>query len=300
MSSTANTEREKLIAYIEVTFAVIVWGASFVATKIALQDVSPVTVVWLRFGMGVLILGGAVVARREFAFPPVKELGYFALLGFLGIAFHQWLQSTGLQTAQATTTAWIVSAIPVIQAVLAALVLKEKLKRWAVIGIALAALGVMLIVSKGDPLSLIRSGATTPGDILIIVSAFNWPIFSILSRRGLRKFPATLMLFYVMLIGWLFTSVLLFSGPGLSEIRQLTFNGWSGVAFLGIFCTGLAYIFWYDALRLIPVSQVGVFIYVEPLVAVVIAALVLAESLTLPTLLGGSTILLGVWLVNKT
>lgn len=298
--STAAPERQKLIAYIEVTFAVIVWGASFIATKVALQDVSPVTVVWLRFGMGVLILGGAVIARREFALLPLKEIGYFALLGFLGIALHQWLQSTGLQTAQATTTAWIVSAIPVIQAVLAALVLKEKLKRWAIIGIALAAFGVLLIVSKGDPLSLVRSGISTSGDILIIISAFNWPVFTILSRRGIRKFPATLMLFYVMLIGWFFTAALLFIGPGVSEIGRLTLNGWLGVAFLGVFCTGLAYIFWYDALKLIPASQVGVFIYVEPLVAVVIAALILSESLTVPTLLGGGTIMLGVWLVNKT
>ncbi|MEK6574307.1 MAG: hypothetical protein AABZ58_08345, partial [Chloroflexota bacterium] len=50
-----SLERRKIIAIIEVTFAVIVWGASFIATKVALRDVSPVTIVWLRFGMGLPI-----------------------------------------------------------------------------------------------------------------------------------------------------------------------------------------------------------------------------------------------------
>ena len=70
--------------YLEAVFAVIVWGASFIATKVALREVSPVTVVWLRFLMGVLILGAAVVLRREWKLPATwKEAGYFALLGYI-------------------------------------------------------------------------------------------------------------------------------------------------------------------------------------------------------------------------
>jgi len=77
--------KEKLFPYLEVLFAVIVWGASFIATKIGVQEVTPITVVWLRFGMGVIILGIAVTVRREFALPAKNEWAYFALLGFLGI-----------------------------------------------------------------------------------------------------------------------------------------------------------------------------------------------------------------------
>ena len=99
--------RSQVVPYFEVLFAVIVWGASFIATKVGVREVTPITVVWLRFGMGVLILGIAVGVRKEFALPAKNEWGYFALLGFVGITWHQWLQSTGLQTSQASTTAWI-------------------------------------------------------------------------------------------------------------------------------------------------------------------------------------------------
>lgn len=107
------------------------------------------------------------------------------------------------------------------------------------------------------------------------------------------------MMFYVMGFGWLFTSVLFFRGPGLGEIHNLARDGWLGIAFLGIFCSGLAYIFWYDALQVLPVAQTGAFIYLEPLVTVVVAALVIGEPLLWSSLVGGGIILLGVWMVQR-
>jgi drug/metabolite transporter (DMT)-like permease len=286
-------------AYVKVTFAVVAWGASFIATKVALQEISPATVVWLRFGIGVLILGLTARWRDQLALPKRKDIPYFALLGFIGIAFHQWLQSTGLVTAQASTTAWIVATTPIFMALLGWLVLREKLTQLQVFGILIATVGVLLVVSEGNfgALGLGEFGA--PGDILILISAPNWAIFSTLSRRGLKEHAAGLMMLYVMGFGWLFTSVLLFAGPGLAEIGQLTLNGWLAVLFLGVACSGLAYIFWYDGLQVIPASQVGTFLYLEPLVAVIVAAIILNEPVLLVSLIGGGTILFGVWLVNR-
>ena len=286
-------------AYFKVTFSVVAWGASFIATKVALQEIHPATVVWLRFGIGILILGLAARWRGQMALPQKKDIPYFALLGFIGITFHQWLQSTGLVTAQASTTAWIVATTPIFMALLGWLVLREKLTKFQVFGIVLATIGVLLVVSKGNLSALGLKGSVTPGDILIMISAPNWAIFSTLSRRGLKEHSAVLMMLYVMGFGWLFTTALFFSGPGLFEISQLTLPGWLSILFLGIACSGLAYIFWYDGLQAIPASQVGAFLYLEPLVAVVIAAIVLMEPIFLASLLGGATILLGVWLVNR-
>jgi len=103
----------------------------------------------------------------------------------------------------------------------------------------------------------------------------------------------------VMSFGWLFTSVLFFSGNGMSEITGITQRGWLGILFLGIFCSGLAYIAWYDALQVLSTAQTGVFLYIEPLVAVVVAAIVLKEQITAPSIAGGAIILAGVWLVNR-
>lgn len=283
----------------ETIFAVLVWGASFIATKISLRDVSPITVVWLRFAMGVIILGIAVFATRQFALPKRNEWGYFALLGFLGIAFHQWLQSNGLVTSQASTTAWIVATTPIFMALLGWLILNENLTWLQAAGIFIAASGVILVVSKGDLRSLALGQFGEPGDILILISSMNWAVFSALSRRGLKSHPAIRMMFYVMTLGWLFSGILFFSGPGLAEISQLTADGWLGITFLGIFCSGLAYIAWYDALQALPTAQTGAFLNIEPLIAMGVAAVLLGEAITWASMLGGGIILFGVWLVNR-
>ncbi len=292
-------QKSKAIPYLEVLFAVIVWGASFIATKIALVEISPITIIWLRFMMGVLILGIAVVLRRQFRFPPIIELGYFALLGFLGITFHQWLQSNGLRTSEAGTTAWIVATTPVFMALLGWIILKEDLGWLKTAGIILAFAGVLLVVSKGDLASVSVGRFGAPGDKLILVSAVNWAVFSVLSRRGLKSYPASLMMFYVMSFGWIFTSILFGASSGLHEVSNLTIKGWMGIAFLGIFCSGLAYIAWYDALQALPAAQTGAFLYIEPLVAVVVAFFILNEAITIASIIGGGIILFGVWLVNR-
>ncbi len=290
---------KRTVAMIEVTLAVIFWGASFIATKVALRDVLPITVVWLRFLLGVLILGIAVFVRGQSGIPQVKDLPYLALLGLIGITFHQWLQSTGLVTSRAGTTAWIVATTPIFMALMGWVFLREKLKSLQIAGIFLAFFGVILVVSGGEIRSLFSGQFGAPGDILILISAPNWALFSILSRRSLARFPATQMMFYVMISGWIFISILFFRGPGLVDIAQLSVQGWLAISFLGIACSGLAYIFWYDGLQELQSAQAGTFLYLEPVVAVIVAFFMLNEPLLLVSLLGGAGILLGVYLVNR-
>jgi drug/metabolite transporter (DMT)-like permease len=289
----------KTLPYLEAGFAATVWGASFIATKVALEDVSPITIVWMRFSMGVIVLGLAVALRKQFSLPKKNEWGYFAILGFLGITFHQWLQSNGLQTSEAGTTAWIVATTPVFMALLGWLVLKEKLDWIRSFGIGLAFFGVLVVVSDGNIASIFIGTFGAPGDALVLVSAVNWSIVSVLSRGGLKIYPAGLMVFYMMAFGCLFTSILFFSGGYYAEIPALSFNGWLGMIFLGIFCSGLAYIAWYDALQALSTAGTGVFLYIEPLVAVVVAFFVLGERITIGSILGGAVILFGVWLVSR-
>lgn len=292
-------KRSLLVPYLQATFAVILWGASFVATKVALRYLPPDTLVWLRFSMGLAVLGLVVAARRQFVLPRRADLSYFALLGLIGITFHQWLQSNGLVTAQATTTAWIIATTPVFIALLGWLVIKERLGGMQALGIGVAMLGVLLVISRGDLGRLAGGEGITSGDLLVMISAPNWAVFSIFSRRGLQQHPAARMMFYVMAFGWAFTTLLFLFNPQVEAIRGLPPDGWLAMIFLGFFCSGLAYVFWYDALKLIPASQVGVFLYLEPLVTVVVAWALLGERLTWASLLGGAVILAGVWMVNQ-
>ena len=292
-SSKTLTAQLKLVA------AIAVWGGSFIATKIAVGQISPVTVVWSRFLIGLLILGWFAWRHGQLAIPTWKDGLEFAFLGFMGITLHQFLQSSGLVTSEAATTAWIVSTTPVFMAVLGWLFLKEHLGLTGVAGIALATLGVLLVVSKGSFNGMFSGSFGKPGDILILISAPNWAIFSVLSRPALQKHSSIKVTFYMLLFGWLLTSLQFLAGRHWVEYSQLSVGGWVCTAFLGIFCSALAYIFYNDGLKALPASQVGAFLYLEPLVATLVAAAVLSEPIVLATLAGGTQILLGVWMVNR-
>jgi len=168
-----------------------------------------------------------------------------------------------------------------------------------ILGIAVAVLGVLLVVSRGNLFTLVGGGAATRGDLLVMISAPNWAVFSILSRRGLKQHPAARMMFYVMAFGWGFTTLLFLFNPQFEAMRQMPWDGWIAVIFLGVFCSGLAYIFWYDALHSAPASQVGTFLYLEPLVAVATGMVFQGERLLVSSIVGGAVILAGVWLVNR-
>ena len=102
-----------------------------------------------------------------------------------------------------------------------------------------------------------------------------------------------------MLFGWLFTCLQFLAGQHWHEFSQLTATGWTAIAFLGVLCSALSYIFYNDGLQSLPASQVGAFLYLEPLVATLVAAVVLSEQIVLATLAGGALILLGVWQVSR-
>ena len=292
-------ERGKIVAIAEGLAAVIVWGASFIATKIALRDVSPLTVVWTRFAIGTLVLVVFAAARRERVRISPRDLAACALLGLQGITFHQWLQSTALVTSSAATSGWIVASTPVFIAVLGWLVIGERLSAAQAAGIGLAAAGVLLVVTRGDVTQLMHGRFGAPGDILIVLSAPNWAIFSVLSRGMLRRHSAALLVLLVTVAGWLGSSVLLAAGPGLGELTRITAHGWVAIVFLGVLCSGAAYIFWFDALKALSASRAGAFLYLEPIVAQLVAAAVLGEAIHAVTVTGGIVVLAGVWLVNR-
>ena len=291
--------RVDAVALAEGLFAVVVWGASFIATKIAVAEAAPVTVVWLRFAIGVAILVAAVAWRREWVRPDRRTLLQFAALGALGITFHQWLQSNALLTARASTSGWIITTTPVFIAVLAALVLRERLGRQAWLGIALAAAGVPLVVARGGLDALLGGRFWSAGDLMMLLSAPNWAVFSVASRGLLRRHPAARALLLMMGCGWLLTTVQFALSPGPADLGSLSARGWAAVLFLGVACSGLAYLAWFDALHKLSASRTGALLYLEPLIATAVAAAVLGEPVTPTIVLGGAVILAGVWLVES-
>jgi len=282
--------------------AVLFWGASFVATKVVVQQISPLAVIVLRFALGWSVLMLVCLKRRQIVWIKGRDLLGLALLGLNGITVHQLLQANGLATTSATNSGWIVALTPIFTALLAWLLARESFGALKVIGLCIASVGALLVISRGNLTGglsgLLR--VATVGDVLMLLSAPNWALFTVLSKKMMgTKYPPVLMMTYVMGLGWMMVLPLFAAQRGWTQIPGLSVEGWASVLFLGLACSGLAYMFWYDALQKAGASQVASFLYLEPLVTVVVAATWIGERVTWATLIGGGIILLGVWLVNR-
>jgi len=283
-----------------VLLAITLWGISFVATKSVLREIPPVTLVFTRFGIGVLFLAGVLLLRKEPLLPPRGAWKTVALLGFLGVFVHQVVQSYALTLTSATHTGWLIGLTPIWSAVLAALFLAERFGALKLGGLALGFLGAVLIVSRRSAAASDPAHATVLGDLLVLFTTVNWAVYTILGRNALAKLGAARLTAGAMTAGWLMLVPLFLATRGWRDWPSLSPAGWGGVLFLGIGCSGIGYLLWYGGLARLPAARVASFLYLEPLVTLVAAMIVLGEPLDAATIAGGLLVLAGVVLVQRT
>jgi drug/metabolite transporter (DMT)-like permease len=269
--------------------AVVFWGVSFVATKAALHEVSPVTLIFTRFAIGVIVLLAIV---REL--PPRRSWGALALMGFVGVFIHQMLQSYALTMTSATNTGWLIGITPIWSAVLSAIVLRERFGFWKALGLAGGFAGALLVVTKGDFSARVLGRPSTLGDLLILVSTINWACYSVLGHRTIRELGPRRATSGSMLFGTLMLAPFFVAQKGWRQLPNLTATGWGALLFLAVACSALGYLFWYGALERIEVSRVAALLYAEPLVTFVAAALLLGERVSGTVVIGGVLVLASV------
>lgn len=279
--------------------AVVLWGISFVATKAVLREISPIALIFTRFAMGAALLWLILLVRGVDTRLPRAEWGSLALMGFVGIFIHQLLQAHGLRLTSAVNTGWLIGVTPIWSAILAALVLKERMGTPKVLGLALGFLGALLVISKGRLSSETLALPSTGGDLLILASTLNWAVYTVLGHPTIRRLGPMRATAGAMLLGWLMLAPLYLAGAHWQEYPALSTLGWISLVFLGIGCSGLGYLFWYGALERVEASQVASFLYVEPLVTFAAAVILLREPVRLLTVIGGLAVLAGVVLVQR-
>jgi len=282
-------------------WAVVFWGFSFIATKVALREVHPFTLLTLRFGIGgVLLLLVQLQKDRRF----LKTFSFndwlsIILLAIVGISGHALLQAYGLLYTTAINTGWFVAVAPIVITIAARLFLGEGITARRMIGILIGFFGAFLVFSKGVfSLSLFRF-ASTFGDFLVLISALTWTAFTVGGRGFLSRFSPLAAITPIMIVGCLITFPFTWLKWEWNILSHLSLSVWMGILFLGIFCSGLAYLFWYSALQKKDSGIVGIYLYLEPLVTLIGAYYLLNEEIQWITLVGGGMILLGVYLATR-
>ncbi|HWQ83589.1 MAG TPA: EamA family transporter, partial [Anaerolineales bacterium] len=167
---------------IETASAIALWAVSFPLIKLALREISPVTLIVIRFSLGGLSL--FLIASRQRLWREVRwvELPAILGLGLVGVTLHQFLQVTGQVTASAGIAAFLASTAPAFIVLMGSMFLKERLGLLQIGGVLLATAGAA-VVSTGGFSGWQKGGQLfEPGSLLILGSAVIWAVYSILNR----------------------------------------------------------------------------------------------------------------------
>ena len=276
--------------------SVVFWGASFVATKSLLDTLSPLGIIYIRLIFGILAaLLIAFSRKRNFALNK-KDVKGIVILALISIT-HLWIQVTGMQYTSASNTGWIIGIVPVIMAIMGYLIYKERMTGIQLVGAVIAFGGLIVLISKGDLTSL--NFISNFGDLLVLGSAFTWSIYSFYGRKVTLDYPPSLTILYLFLTMFILLSPFTLSGAFFENVNSLSSVDWGALLFLGILCSGLAYVLWAEAMSELPANRVGAFLYLEPFVTVFTAWLLLKEQITLLMMISGIVIIIGVIMVNR-
>jgi drug/metabolite transporter (DMT)-like permease len=274
--------------------AIAMWGMSFVATKVCLEMLTPAQIIAARFALALPVLF-LIVWRQKLSFGFLKIQWKFVLALALVLVAHLLIQVEGMKTTTATNTAWLITTIPVFIVIFSYFFLKERINLRQGVGMAIAAFGVIILVSRGrlGSLDFIKSY----GDWLVLVSCLTWTIYTILGKKVSDSPPLAVTTTVLTLSAIILVPPVIMSS-GTTIYFSLPPRIVFALLFLGIFCLGLAYWFWTEALRRKPAGRVGTYLYLEPLSTMIVAPIVLNESITTSLLGGGILVILGVWLVE--
>ncbi|WP_047393517.1 MULTISPECIES: DMT family transporter [Chitinibacter] len=279
----------KLAGHLLVLFCVLVWGVTFVSTKVLLGVRSPVEIAFDRFVLAFLVL---CVLHPRFAWQaPREELRFFGL-GLCGVTLYFLFENFALQYTQASNVGLLVSSAPLLTAIFAHYITHEqKLSRQFVLGSLLALLGVAVVMFNGSVVLKLNP----LGDLLALLAGAAWALYCLQLRKMGDKYG------YLYLTRQVFFYGLLTMLPALYFTHyRLDLGLWlsasaGNMLFLGVVASAVCYVAWNKAVNLIGSVKASNYIYLIPVVTLITAVLALGERLTLIGLTGAAFILCGVY-----
>lgn len=272
-------------------FTILVWGTTFISTKVLLTTFSPIEILFIRFVLGFITL--LIFYPKLLAFTTWKREALFAFCGFTGVTLYYLLENIALTYTQAANVGVIVSISPFFIVILSHfLTKKSSLSRHFFIGFVLAIIGIMLISFGSATVNL-----NPVGNLLAVIAAIIWAAYTIgvnkINTFGYHIIQVTQRIFFYGLL--LMIPIFVFSG---SSVHLKDFNSpviLANFAFLSFVACAVCFISWNYATKLIGPVKTSLYIYLIPVVTALTAMFVLHEVITAQMTIGIVLTLLGLF-----
>jgi drug/metabolite transporter (DMT)-like permease len=294
-----------------VALIVVIWAVNFIAAKIGLRYLPPLTMGSFRVTIaGLTMIPVYVLCSRLPAFAEaarfreqsfaLSDVWTFAYLGFFGVVVNQMCFTIGLRYTSVSHAAVIVGMGPIYTLLLAVVSRLERATVHKALGMALALAGVAILASEHG---ITSRSPTLLGDAITMTGSLGFAMYAVVGKRIAHRYDALTMTACNHFAGALMVLPValrqaLLLGP-LRQWRQIPWNGWAALLYMAVFSSALAYVFYYWLLRYLEASQLSAFTYLLPVLATVLGILWLGERGSLLQILGGVLALGGVYWVES-
>lgn len=271
------------------------------------QAMPPMAAATLRFGVAAAVFGAALLLerrRRPVATGPIgpREAGLLALAGAAGVFLNGAGLLGGLVLAPAMDAALLVPTNnPLVTALLAALILREPITRRVATGLAIALIGVLLVVAAGgapaagdprDPVLLARLA----GDGLFLLAVLGWSLYTVLARMVVRTLTVLQATTWSTLVGAALLGLASLVEGRWGEIMAAPAGAWLAFGYITLFGTVVAFLLWNRGVAEVGAARAAAFLNLVPVIGVAVSAALLGERLVPGQLAGGMLVMTGVYL----
>lgn len=288
-----------MLIYLSLILTMLFWGGTFIAGRILAESVPPADAAFLRFALAAVSL--AILTRLidgKLTLPPKNQIIRLLLLGFTGVFCYNICFFNGLKYIEAGRASLIIALNPMAITVGAVLLFGERLSPLQYLGLFISLIGAIFVISNGD-ISVLLSGGFGFGEAAIVGCVLSWASYSIIGRSVLTDMSPLSAVFYSALFGAIMLFLVTLKDFTLLAMTGYSLDAWLSLLFLGIFGTAIGFSLYYHAIRTIGSARSGVFINLVPLFSILLAWLILDESIKGSVLAGGIILLFGVYLTNR-
>ncbi len=286
-------ENKTTTGHLLAVLTIIIWGTTFISTKILLIDFTPIEILFFRFIVGFVAL--LIVYPRRMRVVNKKHEFLFAAAGLCGVTLYYLLENIALTYTMASNVGVICSLAPFFIAIVSYLFLKEEpLRIHFFFGFVVAMVGIYLISFSGAS----NFQLNPLGDLLAVAATIIWAFYSVLTRKisryGYNTLQTTRKMFFY---GILFIiPTLFFFDFELGLERFANPVNLLNLLFLGLGASALCFVTWNFAVKVLGPVKTSIYIYMVPVITVVTSVIVLHEKITLLAAIGTVLTLAGLFL----
>ena len=276
-------------AHLTALATILIWGTTYISTKVLLRDFTPIEILFLRFILG---LGVLSLVRQKLPFRNWREERLYLGAGLTGVTLYFLLENIALTLTSASNVGVLVTVAPFFTALLSYLFLREEhLEARFFLGFVLALTGVALLSYSG----CVTLKLNPLGDLLALSAALVWAVYSVLMKKigrlGHPMIACTRRTFFYGLLFMVPALFILDFSPAWEKLGEPV--NLLNFLFLGIGASALCFASWNWAVKILGAVRTSVYIYLVPAVTVATAVVVLDERITVPAACGMALALAG-------